>query len=308
MSIQTKLIRLTVLIGLLGLVILPGPVLAQDESDIPAEVMANNPPDQVLQAEIDKVLGMTESKIKEGIVDPGIDLANLAVNKALDELIKGIADAVVLAPAAEKIMSAYQRIKDNRLVSKLASLRSVWKDGQERLNKLNYQDFKIRYEWATQHNGENKAILGSAVKDAEQQLTKGLYGSYVTAMESIYERGTKGSGLRLARQYLNKGADDFPFYNITVLRTLQDNSLIKARNTFAASKGKAIFLSPYERLRLQLQSLEEARQQHQDIISYTNQTNATLNYYRQAEAELALRKKLSSRISDPYMAKFKSTK
>src|SRR5919199_4394121 len=154
------------------LALLGAPLICQAQeaaTDVlgPEDLRGGMPIDQALQAEIDKVLGMTESKIKKGIVDPGVDVMNLMVNKALDEMIKAIADAVVVAPAAEKIMSIYQKTKDKRLVKKIASLRQVWKDGQERLNKLNYQDFKLRYEWALQHNQENEAIKESSIKGIE---------------------------------------------------------------------------------------------------------------------------------------------
>lgn len=290
------------LLGLLAMLPLTG--FAQTEEAVPGQLTSGMPTDPDLQSEIDKVLGMTESKIRDGITDPGVDLVNLAVNKALDEIIKGIADAVVLAPAAEKIMSIYQKTKDKRLVKKLASLRQVWKDGQERLNKLNYQDFKVRYEFAQQHNQETSTIRGSKIKGIEKQMTKDIWNTQVSAINQTYDNG--GPTSKLIKQYLDKGDDDMGYYNLVIINsTLGSTNLINARNKFASSKGKPVFLSPYERLKLQQKSLAEARERHADLANYGQKVAATVNYYRMAESEQATRAMLSKRISDPYMVRFK---
>lgn len=296
--------RLAVVVGLMIT-----PFLSQAQSEpfinVETQLQPSMPmEDQELLNEIDKVLGMTESKIKKGIVDPGVDLVGLAVNKALDEMIKAIADAVVVAPAAEKIMSIYQKTKDKRLVEKLASLREVWKDGQERINKLNYQNFKLRYEWATQHNEENKAIKSSSIKGLSNKMAKDIWGTEVAVIQDIYDKGGKSTGDRLAKQYINKGREDFPYYNLSILMTLGGTDLIKARDAFSVSKGKSIFLSPYERLKLQQKSLAEAKERHTDLVQYGSQVSASMNYYRMAESEQAQRSMLSKKISDPYMVHF----
>ncbi|WP_018620812.1 hypothetical protein [Spirosoma luteum] len=308
MSIKTNYIRLSSLLTLVGMLLLsPHYGFAQNGAiDVlsPGQLQGGMPTDPELQAEIDKILGMTESKIKRGIVDPGVDLANLLINKALDEMIKAIADAVVVAPAAEKIMSIYQKTKDKRLVKKLASLREVWKDGQERLNKLNYQDFKLRYEWAKQHNEENKAIKGSPIKRIESQLTKDIWGTQISAIDQTYDNG--GPTSKLIKKYLDKGDGDMGFYNLVIINgTLGSTKLIETRNQFEVSKGKPVFLSPYDRLRLQQKSLAEAKQRHADLVNYGRQVAASVNYYRLAESEQSMRSTLSKTISDPYMVRFK---
>ena len=311
MSIPTNYARL--LGGLAAAVLLsvmPFSSYAQDEATSvlgPNQLQGGMLTDPELQREIDKILGMSESKIKDGIIDPGVDLANLMINKALDEMIKAIADAVVVAPAAEKIMSIYQKTKDKRLVKKLSSLRDVWKDGQERLNKLNYQNFKLRYEWALQYNQENKAVKTSLIKNMERQLTKDIWGTQIGAIEQIYDNG--GPTSKLIRRYLDKGQDDLAFYHLSIINgTLGSTDLIKERNKFEASKGKPVFLSPYERLKLQQKSLEEAKQRHANLVNYGRGIAASVNYYRLAESEQATRSVLSKTISDPYMVPFNKQK
>ncbi|CCH57597.1 hypothetical protein BN8_p06790 (plasmid) [Fibrisoma limi BUZ 3] len=304
MSIPTKCARLMSLLALWSaLLCTPSLSQAQEEVNIPVEVEGGMPTDPGLQDEIDKVLGISERRIKQGIKDPGVDIANLVINKALDELIKGIADASVLAPVAEKIMSAYQKTKDKRLVKKLASLRDVWKDGQERLNKLNYQDFKLRYEWARQHNEENNAIKQSIIKGLESEMTKDIWGTQVMAINQTYDNG--GPTSQMIKKYLDKGQEDLGYYNLVVINSsLGSTDLIKARNKFGTSKGKPVFLSPYERLKLQQKSLEEAKQRHADLVNYGRQVAASMNYYRLAESERATRSMLSKTISDPYLARY----
>lgn len=308
MSIKTNYSVLSILLTLVATLLLsPYPGYGQAGTiDVlgPGQLQGGLSTDPELQAEIDKILGMNESKIKRGIVDPGVDLANLLINKALDEMIKAIADAVVVAPAAEKIMSIYQKTKDKRLVKKLASLREVWKDGQERLNKLNYQDFKLRYEWAKHHNEENTAIRRSPIKGIETQLTKDIWGTQISAIDQTYDNG--GPTSKLIKNYLDKNNEDMGFYNLVVINgTLGSTKLIEARNKFEAAKGKPVFLSPYERLMLQQKSLAEAKQRHVDLVNYGRRVAASVNYYRLAESEQGMRSMLSKTISDPYLARFK---
>lgn len=307
MFIKINYARLPSLLGLVGILFLfPYSGQAQEEMDVlgPGQLQGGMPTDPALQAEIDKVLGMTESKIKQGIIDPGVDLANLMVNKALDEMIKALANSVVVAPAAQKIMSVYQKTKDKRLVKKLASLRDVWKDGQERLNKLNYQDFKLRYEWSKHHNEENKAVKDSRIKGMESQMTKDIWGTQVSAIDQTYDNG--GATSKLIKKYLDKGDGDMGYYNLVIINgTLGNTKVIEARNQFATSKGKPVFLSPYERLKLQQKSLEEAKQRHADLVNYGRQVAASVNYYRIAESEQSMRTMLRKHISDPYLVRYK---
>ena len=310
MCIQTKCSHYLWVLLVAGCFLAPlSSSYAQEEIDVLAagDLMGGMPDNPALQAEIDKILGMSESKIKAGIVDPGVDVASLAINKAIDKIVKKIADAVVVAPAAEQIMSAYEKLKAKKLVKKLTSLRQVWKDGQERLNKLNYQDYKLRYEWAMQHNQENEAIAGSKIKGIESQLTKDIWGTQIGAIGQTYDNG--GPTSKLVERYLNKGTDDMAFYNLSlILGTLGSTDLIKARNKFALSKGKPVFLSPYERLKLQQKSLSEAKEHHEDLVNFGRGVAASVNYYRLAESEYNQRVMLSKTISDPYMAKFKQKK
>lgn len=270
---------------------------------IPAEIMPTLPLNNILQNQIESILGMTESKIMQGITDPGLDISSLVINKALDELIKTIADDVVLSVAAEKIMTAYQKVKDKKLVSKLSDLRSVWKDGQERLNKLNLQDFKIRLQFATQYNQENNPVAQSSIKSIANTLSKNLYGTEVAAINQTYDNG--GATSKLVKKYLSKGGEDMAYYNLSILMgTLGSTDLIKARDKLESSSGKTVFLSPYERLKLQLESLQEAQQRHAYLTTYGQKIAASVNKYRLAESEQAIRQQLSKKAFDPYMAQY----
>ena len=269
-------------------------------------LVGSMPNDPLIQSEIDNLLGMTEGKIKEGIVDPGMDLANLAVNKALDEMIKALARSVVLAPVAEKILSIYQKSKDKRLVKKLASLRQVWKDGQERINKLQYQNFKLRYEWAKTHNEEGKSLSESNIKTMAKASTKEIYGSQVQAINQTYDQGPIS---KLVERYLDKNGDNTTFFNLAIIMgELNEAQTYKDRVAFLESKGKGVFLSPYERLKLQQKQLKEARQRHSDLANFGNGVAAPVHYYQTAEAEQALRSGLSKRAVDPYMVRFNPKK
>lgn len=272
--------------------------LAQAQQTVPVSVQTGMPAlDSQIQAEIDKLLGVTEDKIKEGIVDPGIDYATLAVNKALDEVIKGIAKAVVLAPAAEKILSAYQKTKDKKLVKRLAELRQVWKDGQERLNKLNYQDFKLRYEWVKNNNEETGALSASDVKTAGVTASKDIYTDQVGAIDAVYDN--YGPTQQIALKYLNHGGNDKVYENLVVINgILGDTKRMELRKKFAEAKGKTVFTSPYQRLKMQQTNLGEARKKSADLIAYKRLLAQQNEMYRKQEAREAYLRDMSTRYKN----------
>lgn len=271
---------------------------ARAQQDVPVSVRSGMPAlDPQIQSEIDKLLGVTEDKIKEGIVDPGIDYATLAVNKALDEVIKGIAQAVVLAPAAEKILSAYQKTKDKKLVKRLAELRQVWKDGQERLNKLNYQDFKLRYEWVKNNNEETGALSSSGVKTAAVQAGKDIYTDQVGAIDAIYDN--YGPTQKIALKYLNHAGNDKVYENLIVINgILGDTKQMKLRKDFAEAKGKTVFTSPYQRLKMQQTNLAEARKKSADLVAYKRMLAQQNEMYRKQEAREAYLRGMSTRYKN----------
>ncbi len=96
----------------------------------------------IIQSEIDQLLRVSESDIMAGLKDAGLDYGELIKEKVMDEVIKGIADATVLAPIATEIMEQYQKQKNKDLAKTIEKLKRTWKDGQERINKVRYQDFK----------------------------------------------------------------------------------------------------------------------------------------------------------------------
>lgn len=309
MSMTTNVFRLSIRLGIVLLVCFSLPTAAQEaEAEVTdaGYLVGSMPNDPLIQSEIDNLLGMTESKIKQGIVNPGVDLANLAVNRALDEMIKALASSVVLAPVAEKIMSIYQKTKDKRLVKKLASLRAVWKDGQERINKLQYQNFKLRYEWAKTHNEEGKSLQESSIKTMAKSSTKEIYGSQIQAINQTYDQGPIS---KLVERYLDKNGENTTFFNLAIIMgELNEGKVYKDRVAFLEQKGKGVFLSPYERLKLQQKQLKEAKQRHGDLANLGNRVAAPVRYYQMAEAEQALRSGLSKRAVDPYMVRYNPKK
>lgn len=251
-----------------------------------------------LQTEIDNLLGGSESIFMKGVHDEGVDYASLAVEKALDEVIQGVAGASVYAAIAEKILTKYQESKDKKLAKKLSELREAWKQGQARLNKIAYQDFKIKYEFAKNMNAAPRSVAKSERLARSHQEIKGIYPSGVGAVLEVYDEG--GPIQQLLNRTYGKRGDYLDYYGVgAAYGILGDTQPVKARQALTAQEGKTTFTSPFQRIQLQRRSHQEARDRNAALRSLQTQLHTAVKLQRQKEYRENLSKGLNKRFQ-PY--------
>ncbi|GAA4463055.1 hypothetical protein GCM10023189_40630 [Nibrella saemangeumensis] len=244
-----------------------------------ASQLKKGPKDEfTLRLAIEELLGNTETDLMQGVLDPGVDYGAILTEKVLDELIKAVADAAVLAPAAEKIMATYYEKKAEKLSKEIAKLREVWKDGQTKIQKIRYQDLKVKTQFRKSMNELHPMLAQSKRKSLAQQDMKDLYGSFVGVAGEVFTGG--GPRQQLIREEFDAYTqdEDLGYYALaTAGGLLGDPKSLEVKLKLADRESKTAFLSPYERIRLYRNTYRESRMRNNSIQRMQGELSAGIN-------------------------------
>lgn len=245
-----------------------------------SQIPVGNQEGNVLQLEIDRLLRVSEQDIMAGLTDPGVDIGTLITEKIMDELIKGVADLAVLAPAAEKIMSAYQHEKNQNLAKSIEKLKHTWKDGQERINKIRYQDFKVKYAFQQAMNKAPVDVLRGSYRQAVNESVNALYSDGIPVATTVMDP----LNARLMRQEIdpNYPGDDTGWVVLASARSslLGDDKTLKAKMQLIDKQGQTTYLSPSDRIRLLREIAQESKARRTTILAIDKITSQGLDYYK----------------------------
>lgn len=139
-----------------------GELMAQGTLPAPGTLVPTERSSDEVTSEIDNLLKVGAGDIMNGIEGYGLNWSEAIKQKVMDEIFKAIADAVVLAPAAEKILSAYQSEKNKDLASAIEAVKTTVKVAMTTQLKVRYQNYKVKFE---------KSIAGTRQKDAIKHST-----------------------------------------------------------------------------------------------------------------------------------------
>ncbi|WP_077924461.1 hypothetical protein [Spirosoma sp. 209] len=263
----------------LGLVLLIS--TAQTQMPSANQVPTGNRGSEVIQSEIDQLLSVSEQDIMAGLKDAGIDYGELVKEKVMDELMKGIANLSVLAPAATKIMDAYQKEKNKDLAKAIEKLKKTWKDGQERINKIRYQDFKVKYAYQQAMNKAPVDVLRGQRRQAVNESIDALWTDGLPVAITI----TDPVNARLMKEEID--ARYPPDYDIgwTVLASarstlLADDKILQAKMKLVEKQGQTAYLSPADRLRLLREVDKESKARRTTLLTMDKVTSQGLDYYK----------------------------
>ena len=215
-----------------------------------------------------------------GLAEAGVDMGALIAEKVKDELVKGLADLAVLAPAAEKIMSVYQRQKNKDLAKAIEKLKETWKDGQERVNKIRYQDFKVKYAYQQAMNKAPSDVLRGGYRQAVDKSIEALWTDClpvaITITDPVNARLMKEE---IDSQYPN---DDTGWTVFASSRSnlLADDKTLKAKMALVEKQGQTAYLSPADRLRLLREIAIESKARRTTMLAMDKITSQGLDYYK----------------------------
>lgn len=250
-----------------------------DASQLEAGRAANT---EDVTALIDELLGVGSGSgdIMGGIKDLGIDFMYLAQEKALDEVFKAIAQGTVYALPATKIMALRQKLKDNSLSRQLQKLEAVWKHGQEKMNKINYQKYKVGYRKSKEMNAPGTAIIERISNTVIDSDLESFWGDRVSVV-SLIDGSTAADNVALKKKYLG---NDWDWNHVVIpLNEVQEDASLKALNQVIKRQGKSVYTTPYERMQLQKQLRTEVSRRKSKVGQIRTKTNAVFDELRLKE-------------------------
>lgn len=235
----------------------------------------------VIQSEIDQLLRVSESDIMAGLKDAGLDYGELIKEKVMDEVVKGIADATVLAPIATEIMELYQKQKNKDLAKAIEKLKRTWKDGQERINKVRYQDFKVKYAYQQAMNKAPLDVMRGTRREAIDESVKALWTDGLPVAITI----TDPVNARLMKEEIDARYPADQDIGWTVLASarsalLADDKTLNAKMNLVEKQGQTAYLSPADRLRLLREIDKESKARRTTLLAMDKITSQGLDYYK----------------------------
>ena len=234
----------------------------------------------VIQSEIDHLLRVSESDIMAGLKDAGLDYGELIKEKVMDEVVKGIADATVLAPIATEIMEQYQKQKNKDLAKAIEKLKRTWKDGQERINKVRYQDFKVKYAYQQAMNKAPIDVMKGTRRQAIDESVKALWTDGLPVAITI----TDPTNARLMKEDIDArySNEDIGWTVLASARSslLADDKTLKAKMALVEKQGQTAYLSPADRLRLLREIDKESKARRTTLLAMDKITSQGLDYYK----------------------------
>lgn len=245
------------------------------------QVPVGNQDGNVIQSEIDQLLRVSESEIMAGLTDPGVDMGMLIAEKVKDEIVKGVANLSVFAPAATKIMDEYQNQKNKDLAKAIEKLKKTWKDGQERINKVRYQDFKVKYAYQQAMNKAPVDVLRDQRRQAVNESIDALWTDGLPVAITI----TDPVNARLMKEEIDARYPPDQDIGWTVLASarsslLADDKTLKAKMKLVEKQGQTAYLSPADRLRLLREIDKESKARRTTLLAMDKITSQGLDYYK----------------------------
>lgn len=241
---------------------------------------AGNRGSDLIQSEIDQLLQISENDIMAGLKDAGIDVGALMKEKIMDELMKGVADATVYAPIATEIMEEYQRQKNKSLAKAIQKLKQTWQDGQQRINKIRYQDFKVKYAYQQAMTKAPIDVLRGTQRKAVDKSVKALWTDGLPVAITI----TDPANARLMKEEIdaNYPNDDIGWTVLASVRSnlLVDDKALRAKLALVDKQGQTAYLSPADRLRLLHEVDRESKARRTTLLAMDRITSQGLDYYK----------------------------
>jgi len=230
-----------------------------------------------LGSEIDGLLAVQGSDIMGGIKGYGLNYAKAIEQKIMDEVIAAVADAVVLAPAAQKIMSIYQKKKNRNLANKIDEVKDVAKDALSRQLKIRYQDYKVEYERFSAHARSPTEVKNSITGQMATAKMGDLWGGHVGVVEEFYNSPAKKSLIEDSYQHMG-------YYIIGTSAGLAKTEDLKAKmaianreyNPTGGGNAEIAGYSPYERMMMKQEIRREALNRRSALIGLQGATRAVV--------------------------------
>jgi hypothetical protein len=184
-----------------------------------------------IEAELEKLIGLSSTEIKKGINDPGVDTGKLMKEFLAETLVKALADAAILSAPAIAIYSKYKKKKSKELAEEIADTREEYTSQFDELQKTNYDILKLK-------------------------MQRYLYTSTISKndFDKIYNVLANNDNIKSLNNYSNKlnpkNDGNEKLANQNVQRIINDNSAASKKMKIVKKVGESTNLSSFDRIKL----------------------------------------------------------
>jgi hypothetical protein len=198
-----------------------------------AEKISNTTPQTQteIEAELEKLIGLSSTEIKKGINDPGVNTGKLIKEFLAETLVKALADAAILSAPAISIYSKYKKKKSKELAEEIADTREEYVSQFDELQKTNYDILKLkmqRYLYVTTIS-KNDFDKKYNVADNNNEIKRlNNYSNKLTSKNNEYEK----------------------MANQNVQRIINNNSVVSKKMKIVKKVGESTNLSSFDRIKL----------------------------------------------------------
>jgi hypothetical protein len=198
-----------------------------------AEKISNTTPQTQteIEAELEKLIGLSSAEIKKGINDPGVNSAKLLKEFLAETLVKALADAAILSAPAIAIFSKYKKKKSKELAEEIADTREEYVSQFDELQKTNYDILKLK-------------------------MQRYLYTSTITKndFDKKYNVLANNGEIKSLNNYSNKlnpkNNENEKLANQNLQRIINNNSATSKKMKIVKKVGESTNLSSFDRIKL----------------------------------------------------------
>jgi hypothetical protein len=184
-----------------------------------------------IEAELEKLIGLSSAEIKKGINDPGVNNGKLMKEFLTETLTKTLAEAAVLSVPAVEIYAKYKKKKSKELAEEIADTRAEYTSQFDELQKTNYDILKLK-------------------------MQRYLYTSTISKndFDKKYNVLANNGEIKSLNNYSNKlnpkNNENEKLANQNVQRIINDNSAASKKMKIVKKVGKSTNLSSFDRIKL----------------------------------------------------------
>ena len=240
-----------------------------------------------VQTKMDAILRVKGGEIMSGLQDYQVELTDLLIDKLKDELVKMFADMMPVGSLAEKIISKYQKKKDENLAKAIDRVKQLSRNSLNKQLKSKYQDFKINYarmnaKWKTLPDLKN-----SVADHLSQTEYDKLWGEHVRVIDEYYYDKLAHSKLKWVYPEIDRdapgnlvehGSDAFVSDAVVMDDAKTYKELLmaisnKEYDNDTAEEGELIAYSHYDRMIMKRAILDRMRERVNNIRGVAKKVN-----------------------------------
>jgi hypothetical protein len=184
-----------------------------------------------IEAELEKLIGLSSAEIKKGINDSGVNTGKLMKEFLAETLVKALADAAILSAPAIAIYSKYKKKKSKELAEEIADTREEYVSQFDELQKTNYDILKLKMQ-------QYLYVTTISKNDFDKKYNVKVNNDEIKTLNNYSNKLT------------SKNNENEKMANQNIQRIINDNSTATKKIKIVKKVGNSTNLSSFERIKM----------------------------------------------------------